>query len=120
MSQPTPKPLWTMDEIAATPEARIRHPWNPNSEVHMRPLSLEAGLSRVVLTLARVPPGKESFVYHAHERAWDGGVILRSRGGHENVTKCDHRRSPGLRPSRYCGSFSFAEHSADRRRAHRC
>jgi uncharacterized cupin superfamily protein len=68
MKLPDPKPLWTAAEIAGTPETRIRHPWNPNSEIHVRPLSQAAGLSRVVLSLARVPPGKESFVHHSHER----------------------------------------------------
>ncbi len=80
MNMPDPKPLWTADEIAAAPEALVRHPWNPNSEVYMRPVSMAAGLSRTVLTLARVPPGKESFVYHWHERDEEFLFILSGRG----------------------------------------
>jgi len=68
VTNPDPKPLWTADEISAVPEMHLRHPWNPNSDVYVRPLSMGAGLSRSVLSLARVPPGKESFIYHSHER----------------------------------------------------
>ena len=80
MTPPDPKPLWTADEIAAAPEVNVRHPWNENSDVHIRPLSAGAGLSRVVLSLARVPPGKESFVYHSHERDEEFLFILSGRG----------------------------------------
>ncbi|RDI59850.1 cupin domain-containing protein [Microvirga subterranea] len=80
MTTPDPKPLWTADEIAAAPEVNVRHPWNENSDVHIRPLSAGAGLSRVVLSLARVPPGKESFVYHSHERDEEFLFILSGRG----------------------------------------
>lgn len=80
MNLPSPKPLWTAAEIAGAPETRIRHPWNPNSEVYVRPLSQAAGLSRVALSLARVPPGKESFVYHSHERDEEFLFILSGRG----------------------------------------
>ncbi len=80
MTAPDPKPLWTAEEIAAAPEVSVRHPWNENSDVHIRPLSAAAGLSRVVLSLARVPPGKESFVYHSHERDEEFLFILSGRG----------------------------------------
>jgi uncharacterized cupin superfamily protein len=77
---PKTKPRWTAAEIAATPEAHLRHPWNPNSEVFLRRLSAGAGLKRSVLTIARVPPGKESFVYHSHERDEEFLYILSGRG----------------------------------------
>ena len=80
MSEPSPKPLWTAEDIAATPETHIRHPWNPKSDVHLRQLSIGAGLSRVALTMARIPPGKESFVYHSHERDEEFLFILSGRG----------------------------------------
>jgi len=80
MSQPDPKPLWTADEIAAVPEVHLQHPWNPNSDIFIRPLSTGAGLSRTVLSIARVPPGKESFVYHRHERDEEFVYILSGRG----------------------------------------
>ena len=80
MDMPDPKPLWTAEEIAAAAEGNVRHPWNPNSDVYLKPLSMVAGLSRTVLTMARVPPGKESFVYHWHERDEEFLFILSGRG----------------------------------------
>jgi hypothetical protein len=55
------KSLLKAAEIEAMAATRIRHPLNPASEVHLRPLSDVAGMHRVRLTLARIPPGKESF-----------------------------------------------------------
>ena len=52
--------------------ATFRHPWNPLSEMHGAILGRAAGLERTGLNLIRVPPGKESFTYHAHlhEEEW--------------------------------------------------
>jgi uncharacterized cupin superfamily protein len=77
---PAPKPLHTASEIAELPEVHMRHPWNPASDVYLRPLSMLAGLGRTVLTMARIPPGKESFVYHSHERDEEFVFILQGRG----------------------------------------
>src|SRR3954453_451200 len=77
---PAPKPLQTAAEIAQAPANRIKHPWNPKSDVTVTPLSMAAGLERMVLSLARVPPGKESFVYHSHERDEEFLYILSGRG----------------------------------------
>ena len=45
------------------------HPENPGSD-HLRRRALVTdilpGMSRVIVTLACVPPGKESFILHAH------------------------------------------------------
>ena len=52
---------------------RFRHPLGgDSSEVVMSMLGRTAGLSRVGVSLARVPPGKEAFVYHRHcgEEEW--------------------------------------------------
>lgn len=78
--QPPPKPLWTAAEIAAAPRGHIKHPWNEKSDVYIVPLSMAAGLQRTALSLARVPPGKESFVYHSHERDEEFLYILSGRG----------------------------------------
>jgi uncharacterized cupin superfamily protein len=59
---------------------RLCQPLNPNSEVHLRPVSELVGMQRVRLTLARVPPGKESFAYHAHEADEEFVYILSGRG----------------------------------------
>jgi uncharacterized cupin superfamily protein len=58
----------------------VRHPFNPASEVRMFMLSDRAGLARAALSLARVPPGKESFVPHAHRGTEEFVFILAGRG----------------------------------------
>jgi uncharacterized cupin superfamily protein len=78
MAQPTC--LFRAAEIAAMPELSFRHPLNPQSEVHMRALSRLAGLARIGVTLARVGPGRESFVYHYHQREEEFVYILSGRG----------------------------------------
>jgi uncharacterized cupin superfamily protein len=75
-----PTPLQRASEIAAMPEGHIRHPWNENSDIYLKPLSRTVGLARVSISLARVPPGKESFVFHAHERDEEFIYILSGRG----------------------------------------
>jgi uncharacterized cupin superfamily protein len=81
MSDDQPKKcLLKAAEIADLAEACIRHPFNPSSEVHLRPLSELSGLGRVRLTLGRIPPGKESFAYHAHEADEEFVYILSGRG----------------------------------------
>jgi uncharacterized cupin superfamily protein len=76
----TTKPLWTAAELAAAPEVHIRHPFNPGSDVYLRPLGRPTGLKRLSLSLARVPPGKESFIYHAHERDEEFLYIISGHG----------------------------------------
>jgi uncharacterized cupin superfamily protein len=44
------------------------HPWNPNSQIFGTRLGALAGLSRIGVNWARVPAGKESFIYHSHYR----------------------------------------------------
>jgi uncharacterized cupin superfamily protein len=48
------------------------HPWNPLSLVRGTQLARSVGLKRTGVNLVRVPPGKESFVYHSHrfEEEW--------------------------------------------------
>lgn len=77
---PAAKPLWTAAEIAAAPAHRISHPWNSNSDISLTPLSAMAGLTRVQLSLGRVPPGKESFIYHSHEHDEEFLFILDGKG----------------------------------------
>jgi len=79
---PADKPdcLLTAASLAAAPEVHIRHPFNPNSDVYLRSLGRPVGLQRLSLSLARVPPGKESFIYHAHERDEEFLYILSGRG----------------------------------------
>ena len=66
--------------IAALPEFRFTHPLNPGSEVHLRALGALAGLERVGILIGRVPPGKESFVYHSHQHEEEFIYVLSGRG----------------------------------------
>ena len=43
------------------------HPWNPRSEISGATLGRMTGLKRIGVSIARLRPGKESFVYHSHE-----------------------------------------------------
>jgi uncharacterized cupin superfamily protein len=74
------RPILRAAEIAELPEFPFRHPLNPKSEIHMRSLSALAGLQRLGLHVGRVPPGKESFVYHYHHVHEEFVYILSGRG----------------------------------------
>lgn len=74
------RPLIKAVDIAAEPESRICHPFNAKSDVYLRRLSAAAGLTRAVLTMARLPPGRESFAFHWHERDEEFIFILSGRG----------------------------------------
>jgi uncharacterized cupin superfamily protein len=53
-------------DIAAHSQ-EFSHPWNPNSEMHGTQLARSVGLKRTGVNFMRVPPGKEAYVYHAHQ-----------------------------------------------------
>ena len=72
--------LATAAQIRAEPEAPIAHPLNPKSEVYLRRLSAKVGLNREQVCLSRIPPGKESFIYHAHKSDEEWLYILSGRG----------------------------------------
>lgn len=80
-------------EIAAS-TTQIAHPWNPESEIHGVMLSRATGLSRTGVNLARVPPGKESFVYHSHtaEEEW---IYVLSGRGLARIDGVEHEVGPG-------------------------
>src|SRR5262245_2490427 len=83
MMMPSQKPedhLLTAAQIVAAEPRAIVHPLNPKSEVYSRPLSEIIGLQRAIISLARVPPGKESFAYHAHKGDEEWVYILSGRG----------------------------------------
>ena len=58
-------------DIAAHAQ-EFSHPWNPRSLVRGTQLARSVGLKRSGVNLLRVPPGKESYVYHSHrfEEEW--------------------------------------------------
>ena len=81
MSAPNqPNALLRADAIAALPTFPFSHPLNPQSEIHLRSLSAMTGLQRLGISIGRVPPGKESFVYHFHHTEEEFIYILSGRG----------------------------------------
>ena len=76
----TPRSYLSAAEISAAPEVHMRHPFNPNSDIYLRSLGRPVGLTRLSLSIARVPPGRESFIYHSHERDEEFLYILSGRG----------------------------------------
>ena len=70
------------------------HPWNPRSEMRGVRLGWETGLRRSGVSLARIPPGKESFVYHSHEREEEWVYIL-SGAAIAEIDGEEHAVGPG-------------------------
>ena len=79
---------------SAAKAGRHAHPWNPRSEMIGVQLGRLAGLERTGISLARIPPGKESFVYHSHEREEEWLYIL-SGAGTAEIDGGDHEIGPG-------------------------
>jgi uncharacterized cupin superfamily protein len=59
---------------------RGRHPFNPASEMQMVTLGRQAGMKRVGVNLVRIPPGKESFIPHAHAVQEEFVFVLEGAG----------------------------------------
>ena len=78
MAEDRPELLRAAD-IAAKAGAHS-HPWNPKSEMTGTQLSRLTGLERTGVSLARIAPGKESFVYHSHAREEEWLYILTGTG----------------------------------------
>jgi len=55
------------------------HPWNPNSELSGTYLGQTVGLQRTGVNFVKVPPSKESFIYHSHYREEEWIYILSGR-----------------------------------------
>jgi uncharacterized cupin superfamily protein len=70
------------------------HPLNPQSEVHLRSLGDAVGLERLGIHVVRIPPGKESFVYHMHHTEEEFVYILSGRGIAE-IGDEEHEVGPG-------------------------
>lgn len=79
---------------AAAKAGRHSHPWNPRSEMIGVQLARLAGLQRTGVSLARIPPGKESFVYHSHACEEEWLYILAGRGTAE-IDGADYEVGPG-------------------------
>lgn len=72
--------LLKASDINSTDAVEFHYPFNPNSEIYLRFLGRTVGLKRIGVTIARVPLGKESFVYHAHQNEEEWIYILSGRG----------------------------------------
>jgi len=75
-----PKHIVRTGELDWSQVWRGRHPFNPTSEMQLVPLSGQAGMSRVGVNLIRIPPGKESFIPHAHSIQEEFVFILEGAG----------------------------------------
>src|SRR5947207_11242581 len=73
------KLLWKADELPAQ-ERAFSQRLNPNSHLLRTGLSRLAGLQRAHVSLGRIPPGKDSFAYHAHTVEEEWVYILAGRG----------------------------------------
>ncbi|MDP3749689.1 MAG: cupin domain-containing protein [Phenylobacterium sp.] len=59
---------------------RGRHPFNPASEMSMIRLGDLSGLTRLGANLIRIPPGKESFIPHAHSMEEELVLVISGTG----------------------------------------
>ena len=75
-----PKHLIRTKELTDTDYTLIRHPLNPASEVRFSRLGDRVGMQRAHLSIARLPPGKESFLPHAHSVQEEFVFILEGQG----------------------------------------
>lgn len=66
-------------DIAAKSQT-FSHPWNPQSQITGYQLAKATGLERTGVNLARIAPGKESFVYHSHWLEEEWIYVLAGRG----------------------------------------
>jgi uncharacterized cupin superfamily protein len=79
MAEHKPKCLWKAAELEAGLRP-YRQALNPNSWLKRVALSRRAGMKRAHVSLARIPPGKDSFAYHAHMLEEEWLYILAGRG----------------------------------------
>jgi uncharacterized cupin superfamily protein len=87
------KVLWKADELRDAAREYAQR-LNPGSRMRGTPLSRLAGLQRVNVSMARVPPGKDSFAYHAHllEEEW---AFVLSGAGIAEIDGAEHEIGPG-------------------------
>lgn len=57
-----------------------RHPFNPASEMRMVPLGDPSGMTQLGVHLIRIPPGRESFIPHAHSVSEEFVFIVEGAG----------------------------------------
>ncbi|MFO7566428.1 MAG: cupin domain-containing protein [Enhygromyxa sp.] len=67
-------------ELDERDEMHVTHPLNERSEVFMTRLSDRTGLTHLGVSLARLPPGKESFALHVHAVQEEWIYVLAGEG----------------------------------------
>jgi len=90
MSKPN---LIRASELEAHDES-FSHPWNPDSLISGAELSRLTGLERMGVSLVRITPGKESFIYHLHHFEEEWLYVLSGRGIAE-IDGQEHEVGPG-------------------------
>lgn len=80
MNMENQKSLILRAEQIAESRQTFSHPWNPKSEISWTYLGRTVGLKRTGVNFIKVPPGKESFVYHSHYREEEWIYILSGCG----------------------------------------
>jgi uncharacterized cupin superfamily protein len=75
-----PKNLLRRADIVAREGAPFSHPWNPKSELRGVQLARQVGMSRAMVAIARIAPGKESFISHRHKHEEEWLYILAGQG----------------------------------------
>jgi len=80
MSESEKKSFLLRASEIAEQEATFSHPWNSNSHISGTQIARLVGLKRVGVNLAKIPSGKESFIYHAHHREEEWIYIISGRG----------------------------------------
>jgi uncharacterized cupin superfamily protein len=93
MNDEARKLLWKAEELGAQ-ERVFSQRLNPNSHLRRTGLSRLAGLTRAHVSLGRIPPGKDSFAYHAHryEEEW---VYILSGRAIADIDGQSHEVGPG-------------------------
>lgn len=94
MSSPPQVPRVLVRAGERGPDGSSGHPYNPRSEVHGWLISRMAGLGRIAVNLAWLPPGKESAIHHVHYREEEWLFVLEGRGIAE-VGDANHEVGPG-------------------------
>ena len=75
-----PRHIVRTHDIDWTQVPSRRHPFNPASEMQRVGLGDQTGMRRVLTNLIRLPPGKESFIAHAHAVEEEFIFILEGSG----------------------------------------
>ncbi len=89
-----PKVLWTAAELEQRGGGAFEQRLNPDSLFFGKSLSRPCGLTRANVSLARVPPGKDSFAYHAHQLEEEWAYVLSGQGIAE-IDGEEHAIGPG-------------------------